>query len=414
MRSGIIRKTTSYIMGVPMNDMDINTPQMIYDRINSSDEFELKNISFDDKNICPMVTVGYRDMEFLVDLKIEPVSAITPDFIFCHPIPNEALKKLKQAQIGITTSLTFNDDNLASHHFQLKLLNCILPDAAAIVDFNVRRIFSPVWLRETARSSAAPGPSYIYSVNVAPDRENEGKAWVFTQGLNRCGFVELEVINADEKNTDFYATVLSIACGKAVTERKFPDEMEKFDIAGFDEERTLSVTWRYWKGEMSVYPEGVLGAGRRRPESQNMLNGVLFIWPVDGISRKPVRACELEPFSLENAVIEYTAEESRRMETLASETIPKLISGLAVPGAKAIVKIRTEAVKDGNVNYEYIWAEVDGIDNENVYCTAVHDTMFSGELKTSEKFQTSVKNISDWIINLKGTRIAPDNAFLIG
>ena len=102
------------------------------------------------------------------------------------------------------------------------------------------------------------------------------------------------------------------------------------------------------------------------------------------------------------------------METLASETIPKLISGLAVPGAKAIVKIRTEAVKDGNVNYEYIWAEVDGIDNENVYCTAVHDTMFSGELKTSEKFQTSVKNISDWIINLKGTRIAPDNAFLIG
>ena len=68
MRSGIIRKTTSYIMGVPMNDMDINTPQMIYDRINSSDEFELKNISFDDKNICPMVTVGYRDMEFLVDL----------------------------------------------------------------------------------------------------------------------------------------------------------------------------------------------------------------------------------------------------------------------------------------------------------------------------------------------------------
>ena len=49
MRSGIIRKTTSYIMGVPMNDMDINTPQMIYDRINSSDEFELKNISFDDK-----------------------------------------------------------------------------------------------------------------------------------------------------------------------------------------------------------------------------------------------------------------------------------------------------------------------------------------------------------------------------
>ena len=105
-----------------MNDADVNTPEMVYERIRASEEFELLKVEFDDKNICPMVTVGYRDMEFLVDIRIESVDAIAPDFMFCHPMPDECIKKIKQAQIGVTTFLTFNDDILASHHFQLKFL----------------------------------------------------------------------------------------------------------------------------------------------------------------------------------------------------------------------------------------------------------------------------------------------------
>ena len=128
MKSGIIKKTTSYIMGIPMNEADIDTPELVYNRIKASDEFELKEINFDDKNICPMVTVGYKEMEFIVDLKIEPVSAISPDFMFSHPVPDECVKQIKQANNGLTVSITFNDDILASHHFQLKLLNCIIPE----------------------------------------------------------------------------------------------------------------------------------------------------------------------------------------------------------------------------------------------------------------------------------------------
>lgn len=409
MKSGIIKKTTSYIMGIPMNELDINTPQMIYDRIRESEEFELINTSFDDKNICPMVTVGYRGMEFLVDLKIEPVSAVSPDFMFSHPIPDTAMKKLKQAQIGLTVSLTFNDDILASHHFQLKFLNCIIPEMAAVVDFNVRRIFSPVWLKKTAASAVSPGPGYIYSINVAPDKENGGN-WIFTQGLNRCGFMELEVINAKNENVDFYATSISIAVNKAITECTFPGEMEQFEIAKLEDGKRLAVTWRFWKGEMSVYPAGLLGTGKKRPDAQSMFNGILFIWPEDEKSKKPVRANELEPFSLEKAVIEYSAEETKRIAVLASETLPDFIRGCTLPKAKAIVKIRMAA---GDGKTEHVWAEVDQIDSENVYCTAVHDALFSEEIKSNEKFQTSVSNISDWLLNLNGTRVAPDNAFIV-
>ena len=78
MKSGKIKKTTSYIMAIPMNDKDIDTPQMVYDRINAHDEFELKETSFDDKNMCPMVTVVYKGQQYIVDIKIEPVN-ITPE-----------------------------------------------------------------------------------------------------------------------------------------------------------------------------------------------------------------------------------------------------------------------------------------------------------------------------------------------
>ncbi len=417
MKSGIIKKTTSYIMGIPMNDADIDTPDLIYNRIKASDEFELKDTGFDNRNMCPMVTVGYKDMEFVVDLKIEPVSAVSPDFMFSHPVPDECMKQIKQAKVGLTVSLNFNDDILASHHFQLKLLNCIIPETAAVVDFNVRRIFSPVWLKQVAASEVSPGPAYIYSINIAADRENskegDGRAWVFTQGLNRCGFMELEVINAAEKNIDFYATSISIAANKAITERTFPGEMEPFDVASLEEGKKLTVSWRYWKGEMGVFPDGVLGAGNRRPKAQNMFNGILFIAPNDGSEKKLVRANEVTPFSLEKAVIEYSPEESKRIATLAKETLPNFVKGFAVPGAKGIVKIRMNTPEGSDSDVEYVWAEVDGIDGDTVYCTAVHDALFSDEIKANEKFQISISEIADWLLNIRGSRVAPDNAFLV-
>ena len=417
MKSGIIKKTTSYIMGIPMNDADIDTPDLIYNRIKASGEFELKDTGFDNRNMCPMVTVGYKDMEFVVDLKIEPVSAVSPDFMFSHPVPDECMKQIKQAKVGLTVSLNFNDDILASHHFQLKLLNCIIPETAAVVDFNVRRIFSPVWLKQVAASEVSPGPAYIYSINIAADRENskegDGRAWVFTQGLNRCGFMELEVINAAEKNIDFYATSISIAANKAITERTFPGEMEPFDVASLEEGKKLTVSWRYWKGEMGVFPDGVLGAGNRRPKAQNMFNGILFIAPNDGSEKKLVRANEVTPFSLEKAVIEYSTEESKRIATLAKETLPNFVKGFAVPGAKGIVKIRMNTPEGSDSDVEYVWAEVDGIDGDTVYCAAVHDALFSEEIKANEKFQISISEIADWLLNIRGSRVAPDNAFLV-
>ncbi|MDD6825290.1 MAG: DUF4026 domain-containing protein [Oscillospiraceae bacterium] len=412
MKSGIVKKTTSYIMGIPMNDADVNTPEMVYERIRASEEFELLKVEFDDKNICPMVTVGYRDMEFLVDIRIESVDAIAPDFMFCHPMPDECIKKIKQAQIGVTTFLTFNDDILASHHFQLKFLKCIVPELAAVVDFNVRRIFSPVWLKQFADSKAAPGPGYIFSINSAPDKN--GNNWMFTQGLNRCGFMELEVLNAPTDNLDFYGNILSITGSKAITENIFPDEMERFDIASLPGGKSLSVTWRYWKGEVSVYGDEILGSAKNRPKN-TPFNGMLFVWDIENNSKKPVRASDMTPFSIENAVVEFSPEENRRIEILSQETIDLFRRGFDIPETRALVKIKMKLSEktDEDGSYEYVWAEVDSLDKENVFGTAIQDSAVSDTVKKDEKIQASLSSVSDWILNIKGGRVTPDTSFML-
>ena len=37
----------------------------------------------------------------------------------------------------------------------------------------------------------------------------------------------------------------------------------------------------------------------------------------------------------------------------------------------------------------------------------------TAEIKANEKFQTGINKIADWLLNIRGSRVAPDNAFLV-
>ncbi len=412
MNTAKIRKTTSYIMAVPMKDKDVYTPQMIYDKINESEEFELKNISFDDKNACPMLTVVYNGLEYIVDVKVETLQ-IDPDFIFCHPMPEECIKKLKSSKIGLTVSLTFSDDIIGSYFFQIKLLNCILPDKAAVVDFNTHRILSPLWIEAAARSSAAPGPGYMFSINVTGG--NGDKVWIHTHGLNRCGFVELEVLDCEKENINTYASILSISSNKIISENDMPDEMKPMNIATLENNQNLSVTWRLWKDVINDYPDNIPGTGTSRTREHCLYNGILYIYSPVKKNKKPYKATEVHDINLENAIIEIAASETERMRIIAVETIPQLTKGFTLPGAKAIVKIEIDASENNNqtIDHEHIWAELDEIGIDDITCSSIQNSVFSDTLRQDDKIKSKITNITDWVLNINGKRISPDCAFLV-
>lgn len=413
MKKGKVDKTTSYMMAVPMSDSDIEVPQLVYDRISASEEFELLEVSFDDYNICPMVRVKYKDMEFKVDLKIETLD-VPKDFMLAHPLSVESMKAMKKARIGLTTALTFTDDVCGSYHAQIKLLECIVPDKAAVVDFNTHRILSPEWIRGAAAASAAPGPSYLFSVSVMPYPDDI--CWVYTFGLNRCGTVELEALDVQKEDADFCASLISLTALKAVCGNDFPDEMSPYEIAvEGDTGKKVAVTWKYWLDVMEEYPENTPGTRNTRPVERLLHNGVILIYPDGNTEKEPVKLNEAAQFDMSKLMVEFPAEETIRQQNLAQETIRYFAKAIAAPEAQGIVKIRLDssAGSDGEMNFEFIWAKVDHITDDTVYCTSVNSSVFSDEVAAGEKVSADISSIADWVVNVKGNRIAPDMAFII-
>ena len=158
---------------------------------------------------------------------------------------------------------------------------------------------------------------------------------------------------------------------------------------------------------MSVYGDEILGSAKNRPKN-TPFNGMLFVWDIENNSKKPVRASDMTPFSIENAVVEFSPEENRRIEILSQETIDLFRRGFDIPETRALSEKTDE---DGS--YEYVWAEVDSLDKENVFGTAIQDSAVSDTVKKDEKIQASLSSVSDWILNIKGGRVTPDTSFML-
>jgi len=413
MKSGKAEKTTSYMMAVPVKDSDIEVPQLVYDRISASEEFELLEISFNDYFMCPMVRVKYRDTEFNVDLKIETIS-IPDDFMLAHPLSVDSMKAMKKAKIGLTTAITFSDDVCASYHMQLKLLECVLPQKAAVVDFNTHKILSPEWVRGAAAAKTAPGPSYLFSVNVMPYKNDI--CWVYTFGLNRCGIVELEALDVQKEDADFCASLISLASLKAVCGNDIPEEMKPYEIAtDGNTGKKVFVAWKFWLDAMGEYPEDTPGTGNTRPRERLFHNGVILLYPDGDTEKEPVKLNEAAQFDLSKLMVEFPAKEMIRQQELAQETIRYFAKALAAPEAQGVVKIRlgSSADTEDEMNFEFIWAKVDHITEDTVYCTSLNSSVFSDEVTTGEKVSADIASIADWVVNVKGNRIAPDMAFAL-
>lgn len=410
MKSGNIKKTSSYMMAVPVNDADIDVPQLVYDRISASEDFELLEVLFNDYSICPAVRVKYMEREYHFDLKIETIE-IPQDFMLAQPLSVESMKAMKKAKIGLTTALTFDDDLCGSYHMQLKFLECILPDKAAVVDFNTHRILSPEWVRGAASSQAGPGPSYLFSVNVMP--YSGDICWVYTFGLNRCGLIEFEAPGVQKDDSDFCASLMSLASVKAVTEKNLTDEMAPFEIASVaGTDKKIFVTWKHWYDAMDEYPQGTPGTGNTRPLERMLYNGMMMIYPDGNTQKEPLKMCDAAKFDLSKLMVELPAEETIRQQKLAQETMSGFAKAIAAPDAVGVVKLRlSESESEGQTNVEFIWAKVDHISQDTVYCTSLGSSYLTDEVSEGEKISADISAVADWVVNVRGNRIAPDMAF---
>lgn len=410
MKLGAVPKTTSYMMAIPVNNEDIKNPEQIYERIEASSEIKLVKKSFDDKNQCPMLTLSYKGKEYVVDVFVEKIN-IPPNFAFCHPVKPDDLKILRSAEVGVTTAFTY-EDPFESYLFQVKLMNCILPNHVALVDYNTEKIMSAEWSKMTANSEISPGPSYLFSINTIKGKNEE--IWLHTHGLNRCGFIELEILNSNIENHNTHAMMLNIIANKMLNENSFENETNPILVANLTSGAGIVATWLNWEDAVKKYDENIAGGANSRKTGHNLFNGVLFIYPTPEHFKdmKPVPLHEINNLNLDDVLISVSNKETERMSKLAQERMSYFLKAIVMDGVKGIVKVSL-TIEDGKPETEYLWVEVDNLDGESISAKLIQKPFYTKRLEIGDSVKIMASDVTDWMLNINNNRIAPDNAFLV-
>ena len=417
-KRGMIEKSTSYMTAVPKNFEDIMDPDMVLARLDNAQDFdfEVLDISYEEDAENPVITVTYHGETYIVDVFAEELE-IDSLYTVNHRFTEANFQAIQEAPAGLTIALEFGREPQESFHLQLKLLQCLTPDMVGIVDFCSERLLSSVWARMTAESVTPPSPTYLYTIQ-AVQGEN-GDVWLHTHGLNRCGLIELEVLGSDETHYNAHTSILNAMASQAVCRGNLPDEGEPDYIAALPEGEVLVTTWVDWETAVHWYDEDTVGGLADRLEDHNQDTGIIFAYPSkkDYQDKRFVPLSEIPGSWMENPLFLVTNEETQRMSDLAQERIDFLRAGLNMPDCRVLVKVGLDVDPDrrdeAGTSTEHIWFRLEKLDGKFLYGELTQEPYYIKKMYKGFKAKIPIRAMTDWSIDLGGTVVTPDSAYLM-
>lgn len=417
LKSGMIDKTVSFIMAVPRSSQDIESPdETVANLMKMADadgNMEIKSVDFDEEKECPVIQVNYLGKSYTIHFFVEEFE-IPELFRINHRFTEQDINAMESATQGITTAMVFGEDNLESYHLQLKILNGLVPDMAGIVDFSQERIFSPVWAKMAAESAVPPSPDYLYSAQAVG---SEGVVWLHTHGLNRCGFVELEILKTNQEDYQNHGNILTAIVKRILGGEEFPKEEEPFFAARLENGGALIITWLDWARAAACYKDDMLGGMNDRQEAHNENTGAVYVYRSKEDFEKHifVPLAEVEPEFLENPLIMLTNEETKRMSDLARERIGFLRKGLKLPNAEAIVKlglyVDEDKLEESGSKFEHIWFKVLTLKEKTIVGELTQEPYYIADMHTGSIAEVGLDQLTDWQLYLEETTVTPDSAY---
>ena len=415
MKSGNIEKSKSYIMVIPKDSSDIDDVMGMLERLDRNKDFKI--VRFNDNSEYPNFIVEYKGIEYEVEFYDE-------EFQMCdmyginHKLRNKEFEIMKNSNIGITVGMTFNGDPLDSYHLQLKILDCIIPDKAGLLDFNVERILSGKWASVAAKSKVPPSPSYLYTIQAISDNEKEG-VWLHTHGLNRCGVVEFEILNSSKELYQAHANVLDTLAKRVISNCEISNEKEPYFLARLNNGFPIVGTWVTLEEGLSNYPEDILGGVHDREEGHNKDTVVFYIYTSqeDEDNKKYVHLSVLDDYLCENPIYMITVSETKRMKSMAEERIFYFKSELNKDDVHGLMKfgllVDDEYQNETGDSKEHIWFEVKDIKGSKIKAILTQDPYYISGLATDDEVVLEIKDMTDWLLYTSVGEITPDLVYLL-
>lgn len=336
-----------------------------------------------------------------------------------HDFTEEEIAAMESADRALFSRMIFGDDVLRSYHLQIKLLCALADDPAGIADISGERIHSGRWARLAAGSDVPPAPTYLYCIQAVNDSEKDN-VWLHTHGLNRCGSIELEILNLDTKNYNRYGTVINMLAVNAITREPIPDEYQPQFSIRLPGGMPIVTTWVRWQTALKKLPGNILGGREDRVNGHNESTGVLFVYPTpeDCKKRRIAQITRYDRELEENPMMMISSEETERMRSLAIERLGYLRELFERRGefrrCAALVKIGLEVdeqFREGDMK-EHIWFEVREFHEDGSFSAELtQEAYYVSAIKPGDIKRCTPDELTDWVVYFDDDMINPDSVY---
>lgn len=411
LRSGTVERVPSRMFAIPSEAASSLNRADLWKRLRDTDELTFGTID------QPPFTVTYKGIEYTFD---------TADVEFGMEEDDSSLAALNDSEREIAVhsktafgvEIVFADNNMDSYHLQIKLLNMLVPDMAALFDSNAYRAHSGRWVRMTADSKVAPSPDYMYTIHAVNDSEgNTDSVWLHTHGLTRCGTIELEILGADLNNWNDLGNSLNQIAHRLVGDNQFIDEMEPKLMGRTGDGRDIVVTWQRSEWSFKDFPKNTVGGPSDRNDEHSINMGVIYLYEneEDQMDGRITPIVKWADALSDNAVFFKTTSETQRMRALAQERadwLRKLHDELAEK--QIIVKIGLKPDPDcgfDDEQFEYIWFEPTQFRDDSFTATLTQDAFYVSGMVKGVQRECTYDEIVDWRVYTSDDVYSPDNIY---
>ncbi len=307
--------------------------------------------------------------------------------------------------MGVGTA--FAQRPLWDFHAQLKLLRAVAPDAVFVLDTNAFAPRPGAWLHEIAASIAPPSFESLYTIHCVGERDKP--VWLHTHGLDRCGCIELDMVDVPADFAGLAGQMLNVVSAMFI-ERGVPDADEPF-LAGHE----LELVWLPWEQAVDKVAGGLPGGRDDRDDLVHRgARGVLFA-PKKGLLGRKYLSPAVHREVLEGNPLLYMSNmATARAALLAKERLPRFRALFEQHGGARehfmfLLKLGYPVDgADNGLDREHLWFDVHALHDDRVEATLLNQPYAVAALSEGQRGEHRLDKLSDWAIMCVYGRFEPD------
>lgn len=356
------------------------------------------------------------DAEWEIEALVDGV----PFRVACGPAPDPAdlhadwtaidagvRESAQQANVCITITCTFAGRPLRDFHRQIRVAAAAAPRATVVLDASACRPHPKLWIEEVAGSTIPPSALNLYVIHSVHHVDHpRAPVWIHTHGLQRCGSIELEMLNVKMEETQPLAHLIN-ASAAMFLETGIPRPGTEFEPG-----TGLSLTWLPWEEALEKVSPLLPGHRASRDEAHAEPAGILFAPVRTLLGRRLKSPSRLVPI-LENRPSLYVpAMETERQGMLARDRWEYYLDLLRQFHATRewifLARLDYPADPQSGLEREGLWFHVHGVAGASMDATLINAPRGVPKLAEGERGRHPISLLGDWAIGTPMGNFTPD------